>query len=68
MKVENLKEKSQKKRQLEFQIYKAFNGSQEIPHYFAFTQESSYNVLAIELMGSSLEDLIQKHQLKKKRF
>lgn len=41
----------------EYKLYKVLNGGVGIPHIRCFTQERSYNILVMDLLGPSLEDL-----------
>lgn len=41
----------------EYKLYKVLNGGVGIPHIRCFTQERSFNILVMDLLGPSLEDL-----------
>ncbi|KAL3232986.1 Uncharacterized protein RNJ44_04902 [Nakaseomyces bracarensis] len=43
----------------EFRAYRILNGSKGIPHAYYFGQEGMHNVLIIDLLGPSLEDLFE---------
>ncbi|CCE62741.1 hypothetical protein TPHA_0D01000 [Tetrapisispora phaffii CBS 4417] len=43
----------------EFRAYRILNGCEGIPHAYYFGQEGMHNVLIIDLLGPSLEDLFE---------
>ena len=51
-----------KRLQIEAKIYQAFNGAPEIPQFYGYSTESNYHLLSMELMGSSLEDLMRQQK------
>lgn len=43
----------------EAKLYKIFDGAQGIPHMYYYGQNGDYNVLVLDLLGPSLEDLYE---------
>ncbi|CAI7105766.1 BEM_collapsed_G0016450.mRNA.1.CDS.1 [Saccharomyces cerevisiae] len=43
----------------EFRAYRILNGCVGIPHAYYFGQEGMHNILIIDLLGPSLEDLFE---------
>lgn len=56
IKLESVKNKHSQL-QYEAKIYSALQGGAGIPHFYWYGAQGNYNILVIELLGSSLEDL-----------
>ena len=61
-KLENMYRKSDPQLELEARIYRKLSGSVEVPKFYHFGNENRYNIMIIEMLGKSLEKIINEKQ------